>query len=242
MKALIKQPAGIGDIFFCQKIAQKLHDVGYNVVWPIIPEFMWLADYLITNATFCSNASEFEDKELYRACNAHTYNFSADEQSVVINLQDADQLFPNSSVMTSKYKAVQLNYHNWLKYFNFNRNTQKENALFYDILNLKDNSLFALKNYFFASPPSEQVCSSVVDANVNCDEIICMRNVPEFTLFDWCKVLERAHEIHTVDTSVILVVEKLNITDKLNLYSRHTPANFTHVAPIISNNWNFIYD
>lgn len=242
MKALIKQPAGIGDIFFCQKIAQKLHDVGYNVVWPIIPEFMWLVDYLITNATFCSSVSEFEYKNLYKTHNTHTFNFNTDNQCVVVNLQDADRLFPNSSVMTSKYRAVQLNYSNWLKYFNFNRNREKENALFYDILKLKDNSLFALKNYFFASPPDEQICSTVVEAAVNCDEIVYMRNIPDFTLFDWCKVLERACEIHTVDTSVILMVEKLNTTDKLNLYSRHVPANFMHVAPIISNKWNFIYD
>jgi hypothetical protein len=242
MKALIKQPAGIGDIFFCQKIAQKLHDIGYNVVWPIIPEFMWLIDYLITDATFCSIADEFDNKDLYKNCSPHIFNFSADEQTIIVNLQDADQLFPNSSVMTAKYKAVQLNHHNWLNYFNFNRNAEKENALFYDVLNLKDDSVFALKNYFFASPPNEQICKLAANANIQSDKVICMRNIPEFTLFDWCKVFERAHEIHTVDTSVLLIVEKLNTANKLHLYSRHTPANFMHVLPIISNRWNFIYD
>ena len=32
---LIRQPSGLGDIFFSQKIAQMWIDGGYKVVWPV---------------------------------------------------------------------------------------------------------------------------------------------------------------------------------------------------------------
>jgi len=241
---VIRQPAGLGDIFFCQKIANKLRDAGYNVIWPVIPEFLWLKDYLTTDATICNVLSDFENKKLYEQCDLsnNICTYSEDEQVVLINLQAADRFFPNMSVMTAKYNAMELKHNNWLDYFNFKRDTKKENELFYDVLNLKDNSRYALKNYFFASPPNEQICKLVANANTQCDEVITMRSVENFTLFDWCKVIQHAQEIHTVDTSVILVVEKINTTDKIYLYSRHIPANFMHVSPILSKRWNLIYD
>jgi len=43
---LIRQPAGIGDIFFCQKIAKDCITKGYEVWWPVIPQFEFIKDYV----------------------------------------------------------------------------------------------------------------------------------------------------------------------------------------------------
>ena len=43
---LIKQPAGIGDIFFCQKIARYMMHHGYDVIWPVLPSISWIKDYI----------------------------------------------------------------------------------------------------------------------------------------------------------------------------------------------------
>ena len=43
---LIKQPAGIGDVFFCQKIARYMMHHGYQVVWPLMPSISWIKDYI----------------------------------------------------------------------------------------------------------------------------------------------------------------------------------------------------
>ena len=43
---LIKQPAGIGDIFFCQKIARYMMYHGYDVIWPVLPSISWIKDYI----------------------------------------------------------------------------------------------------------------------------------------------------------------------------------------------------
>ena len=50
---LIKQPAGIGDIFFCQKIARYMAYHGYQIIWPISPDIIWIRDY-IKGILFCS--------------------------------------------------------------------------------------------------------------------------------------------------------------------------------------------
>ena len=51
-KCLIKQPAGIGDILFCQKIVYKLLNDGYEVWWPVDDCAEWIGDY-ISGPNFC---------------------------------------------------------------------------------------------------------------------------------------------------------------------------------------------
>ena len=44
---LIRQPAGIGDIFFTQKIAKLLLKSRCNkILWPVISEYSYIADYI----------------------------------------------------------------------------------------------------------------------------------------------------------------------------------------------------
>ena len=43
---IIKQPAGIGDVFFCQKIAHYMVHHGFDVIWPLRPDIAWIGDYI----------------------------------------------------------------------------------------------------------------------------------------------------------------------------------------------------
>ena len=43
---LIRQPAGIGDIFFTQKIVKDYISKGYTVIWPVIEQFEFIKDYV----------------------------------------------------------------------------------------------------------------------------------------------------------------------------------------------------
>ena len=61
---LIKQPAGIGDIFFCQKIARYMMHHGYQVIWPVLPSIHWIKDY-IKDIYFPTVDDEFPMKEIY---------------------------------------------------------------------------------------------------------------------------------------------------------------------------------
>ena len=44
---LIIQPAGLGDIFFCQKIATHYSkNLGFKVIWPVYEHFLYIKDYI----------------------------------------------------------------------------------------------------------------------------------------------------------------------------------------------------
>ena len=72
-------------------------------------------------------------------------------------------------------------------------------------------------------------------------DIVDINFYPDVNLFDWCRILEDASEIHLVETSFIYILEKLNLKSKNNLlYSRFKPANFTHIKHIPQNiNWKY---
>jgi|694.fasta_scaffold138673_2 hypothetical protein len=219
---VIRQPAGLGDIFFCQKIAKKIQDQGYEIIWPVIPEFLWIKNY-IDGIVFC----DINEQRPF-------------EYDIIFSLEDADKLFPNISVMEAKYKLADLRWDNWCDHFKFNRNVDgKEDALFYDVLKLTDNSKYALKNSHFASPPHEQICEAARQANVNGLQEICMSNIVGFTLLDWSKVIERAQTIHTVETSINYIIEKVNTTNDLHMYSKWNPANFFHIKNLFKKPWKY---
>ena len=60
-----------------------------------------------------------------------------------------------------------------------------------------------------------------------------------FNIFDWCKVIENASEIHTVDTAIVCITEKLKVCDNINLYSRWDPPDFQHVKPMLYARWKY---
>ena len=237
-KVLIRQPAGIGDIFFTQKIAYAIN-AAYNcdIIWPVIPEFIWIQDYIkVPFIKFVSLNSDFPYKEAFQHDISNIFEF---QDCIVIPLQRADWNFPDISVMDAKYKLVDLEQDDWLEYFNFTRNTEKENKLYYDELKLKDGDQYSLVNRQFASPPDTQICK-----HINVEKLgryIEMSYHPEYTLFDWCKVIENAQSIHTVETSLNYIIEKLNPKCQLEMYSKYDPPSYGQVQHLFKINWNYNY-
>lgn len=238
MNAIIKQPAGLGDIFFCQKIANRVRAQGYKIIWPVIPQFLWIKNY-IDNVEFV-DANDNPFINVLKSIDDMVFTqFYGDD--VVINLQNADKIHRGMSVMLAKYRCVNITPDNWADHFNFKRNIARENELFYDVLGLKDTTQFALKNFKFASPPHEQVCQRALDAHVGDLEEIHMQSLSEFTLLDWCKVLEHATAIHTVETSLNYVIEKLSTTDQLFMYSKWKPSSYYHIDMLFKKPWQYDY-
>ena len=61
---LIKQPAGIGDVFFCQKIARIMMQHGYKIIWPLRPDIHWIQRY-IKDIWFPMTTDEFPMKDIF---------------------------------------------------------------------------------------------------------------------------------------------------------------------------------
>ena len=200
---LINQGAGLGDIIFCQKIAVKIKEK-YNipVVWPVIPEYLHIKDYITNDINFVDYNSNFEGKEFMQ--NQESF----DNDNVLYLALNCSSHFTHGLIMESKYAIVGLSHEDWVDYFNFKRNKDKEDYLFYNILNLKDNEEFILVNRHYSSPPNTLFQELNFPLNVRSVE---MKILEGFSVFDWCKVIEKASGIYTTDTCIILFLEKLNL-------------------------------
>ena len=67
----------------------------------------------------------------------------------------------------------------------------------------------------------------------------------QFNFFDLSWILENAEEIHTVETSLCYLIECLDTTDKLFVYSRiidNRPqySNFDYINKFYKKDWKYI--
>ena len=124
---LIRQPAGLGDIILCQKIADVLISNGCEVHWPVIDQYLdsfrnyMQKDYLI----FHGEGDSFPLKEYYYSQIATPTSHK--DGSLYLPLQYADRSFPGESVLRAKYKILKSDPSGWVNYFHISRNREKEN-------------------------------------------------------------------------------------------------------------------
>lgn len=225
---LINQPAGIGDIIFCQKIGKQYALQG-PTYWPVAKEISYIKDYIIF--------SGFEEPKL--ESKAVVYELWGERKegcnTVLINLCIADR-YHKGSVMEAKYFYVADSFHDWSEHVTFVRNTKKEQEL-YNKLN-PNNEEYVLVSKYIGTPPGHRE----IPIKINTDKkIIEVSLIDGFNPFDWCLLLENASEIHMVDTCFNYIMELINIkTKKLHLYSRFYPnTNFSHIENLFKLPWEY---
>jgi len=244
---IINQPAGLGDIFFLQKAAKLHANTGYNVIWPINPEFSYLNDYLkYPNIKYYSHESEFPLKEHFNKNVILKSKITLDDENMLycIPFVHADYTMSLKSnfisSMKCKYPFINLSNENWADYFEFTRNKDRELNL-KNRLGIGDNEEFIFVNNLFASPP--QMLKREININSKC-KIVYNDGLP-CHIFDYCWIFENAKEIHTIESAFCYIIEKLQTTDKLFMYSRivngiNQHANFDYIDGIHKKNWQKI--
>ena len=93
---LIKQPIGIGDVFYLQKFAHILKESGYEIIWPLRDDILWIRDY-VDGISFCPLSKNFIGKEYY-----YSGEFVIDKDNFLFLSPDGLQ-FPGKRIMESKY-------------------------------------------------------------------------------------------------------------------------------------------
>jgi hypothetical protein len=104
--------------------------------------------------------------------------------------------------------------------------------LYKKFLNVKDQ--FNLVNRVFATYPNIQ------HANIEIlEEDIEIKNLGFDRIFDWCGVIEKCNEFHTVETSFCYVAK---LIDKKNVfvYPRNTKTDFEYIKKAFPANWTYI--
>jgi hypothetical protein len=229
---LIRQPAGLGDIFFLQKIAKHYLSKGYKILWPVISEFKYVKDYIkVEGITFVDENESFPYKNIYMRWDSTPTQIS--DSLLYLPIQNFDRNYPNKSVMYSKYNLLGMKYHDWVDFFEFERNLEKEEKL-KNILNIKDSE-YNLVNRQFGSPPNSQNCGHMGQY----ENSVEMTYIEGYSIFDWVGIILGAKHIYTAETSLLYILTKLGI-ENVTVYSKHNPPNYFHVSELFPKNWTYI--
>jgi len=213
---LINQPAGLGDIFFCQKIGYHYQKQGFEIIWPVKPVYSYLPEYLKNFIYPVEDISSFKNITSYLSLDGCTKNAN--------------------EIMREKYKVAQVKeYQDWADYFTFERNFKREQKIL-EHFDIKEGEKFNLINYNFASPPNVEKIDIKIKNN---HRDIYMNFLGFDNIFDWCGIIEKAEEIHTVNTSICYMIEKLKTTDKLFMYQRKYMKNWDYIDGIYKRPWSY---
>jgi hypothetical protein len=238
---VVIQPGFAGDILFCIKIAAVWAGRGHRVIFPVEDRFSDISEAIEpppgVEMPLTSQAFEFRD--------AYTAVMHASEAAAArgdfsfhqgpLELQDVIFLPLASSwrtapldTMAVKYRLAGVDSADWPDYVRLKRDRVREQRLLHE-LGINENDNFVLVN---EAGRTRSLRIPVLGA------AIYMCPIPGFTLVDWAAVAERAREIITIDTSLVLLVEILGLQKPLQMVSRYPTAEF-HVAPILRLPWRY---
>ena len=223
---LIKQPAGIGDIFFCQKIARLMMQHRYQVIWPLRPDIQWIREY-IKDIYFPTTEDNFIGKDIYE----QGAGAVIEEGGAFISLATANFTHNDGKIMSSKYSMLGLDYSDWKDYFKFERNLDKEDDLYYNVLGLKDDSEFVFINNLYNTDIRDSKLLSQKDYDL---PVVELQILDGFTLFDWCKVLEKAKSVFTINTSLNYIIDVLDTSYDEYVIIAHDEQNKTEIDYLFS--------
>ena len=224
---IIKQPAGVGDVFFLQKIAHTYRQKGHEIIWPLRDDIVWIADY-IPDITWCklSEWSQGPYGKLFDYA-----GFAETEEFIYIDASTADRTFNTdpTRIMSAKFGLAGLDHKDWAKYFKFNRNREKERELYHDVLGIKEDYVYVNDITHTDLRKTSSLAKAKYDYPVIENQI-----VDGFTLLDWTLVLQNAKEIHTVPTAVCFMVDVID-TEAEVFYYPNSERQYKDVIDIFNN-------
>lgn len=231
---IICQPFGAGDLIFSMTAIKSLQD---KILWPTLPEY-------VEGFNRAYPSIYFIDHNLVKIdYNRKDRHFHQDAEVIPLRWQDV----PLKECMKNKYSFFGLSWQMWKRDAMYNRDFSKEYALFKH-LGLSDGEKFNLVNVNWGcwsptvlKPGTNRAFMQGVVRNDY--KIIPMDIIPGYSLFDWSTVIERATEIHTVSTSVLFLLELLNLSAKaIHLYCRKpNEKDFKNVDYIFTKNYQLHY-
>lgn len=240
---LIYQPCGLGDIIWLQPMVDNLIQDGYVVYYPVIELYYDMLKEQVKkeNLIWVREDEDFPLKFLYGTHIKQNIN-----QDIYLPVSFANYFLPKCSVMISKYYYMNMPIKNWHKHIPIKRNLDKER----DLINCYRIDLqkpFSLINMTYGTPPNH--VTRKWESSSNIEQVIVMSFEKDkangFTLFDWIGAIEKASEIHTVETALCYLVDMFAKTDKIFMYEKRR-ENEQHTYYSLVNlvyrnpNWSYL--
>ena len=242
---IIQQECGIGDVFFCQNIAKKYVENGYEVIWPLSPfVYNTIPEHLcVSGVTYFDNSKDFPFKDIFQKL-YYSKKIFEDENLIFIPLGWSQHVeaVKHEKTMTAKYAMCGLDYRQWKNDIKLIRNKERENNL-YSSLGLSKNELYYFTNTTYATPPnilSKNISNCFKDLNLSSLKCVEMKILPEFSVFDWCVVIENAQYIITVDTCIMYFMEFLKLKSLRNYcHPRNGMHTIHEIGDLFNVRWNY---
>ena len=228
---LINQFFGLGDIIFVQGIVENLRKER-EVVFPVAEEYAWVAEHLDReNVTFVPKSTV--------KVNYNSPHQTEDYLPLRFATQIVHGLGPydyshDYTVMEDKYTLAGIDICTW-KDFEIKRNKDREAALLHE-LGIEGTG-YCLVNGNFGSA---SVGKGFREIEVDHPKIVNLEVLGDYSMFDWIAVIERCDMVHSVDTSLIWLVDYLNLGQERFVYQRGNHINNAAIRSVLGEGWKYV--
>lgn len=228
-KALILQYFGIGDCIFAQGIAKKFINEGYEVIWPVLPDFvsglqraypdiLWLPHTLFSQDVF--NIKE------ERTVDGVT----------IVPIRWADSIIGLKPHlwMRAKYDLYSMDFRKWKDFASYKRDPVRERVLM-EKFGIEEGEPFNLVNTMYRSDMKGSISP---DVNKNY-KTVHMKVILGYSLFDYSLLIEKATEIHVANSAILYLLELLPLSAKeVHIYARKEEGGgFPYVEYLMTKNY-----
>lgn len=216
------QSFGQGDVIFCISIAREWIAQGHKVLWGVLPQFVRDLNRAYPDIEFIDYRTL--DIDYTRQTEYDAYPKGSKTMYRVVPLRWSVEIckVPYKDCMKSKYLMFRKNWEYWTENAMFTRDHEREQELYDKVV---DKEGYTVVNRYFRS-------NNTGVAKIPVKGIEMPLN--GYSLFDWAKVLENAKEIHTVSTSIIYLLELLDLkAERICIYKRepdeHSHKNYDYL-------------
>lgn len=240
---LIYQPCGLGDIIWLQPMIDNLIADGYVVHYPVIDLYYDMLKNQLQkdNLIWLRESEEFPLKSFYG-----THKPQSNENDIYLPISFANYYLPKCSVMISKYYYMNMPLVNWHKHVNIKRNETRETNLIKSY-NIDLSKPFALVNMTYGTPPNH--VTRAIKTPPKMEQIVYMSFEKDkengFTLFDWIGVIEKATEIHSVETALCYLIDIYSKTNNIFMYEKRRAEEHNTYYGLVNlvyrnSNWSYL--
>lgn len=204
------QAFGIGDVIFCQTIANEWLKLGNKVVWGVF-------DYLVDGLSRAYPNITFVDyKTLPINYNRQDEHDSHGYRVIPLRWNVEILKIPYKDCMKGKYWLFDMEWERWREGAMWVRHRDKEQSLL-DILCIKPGDKYNLISPTFGTNMKLKVPITLNNSLRNIE----LQYIPGYSLFDWAAVFEQATNIHVVSSSNIYIMEMLDlVAEEIKIYIR----------------------
>lgn len=197
MRLKIIQPLRLGDLIICLPIAKYYSEKGYDVIWPVIREYVSLQPY-VDYCTFIpvdsiNDSIDFEKGQFDKEINLLIGFWESPPES------QTDWKSGNLAFDEWKYKKAEVPFD--LKYtLEIKRNLEKEAQLI-EKLGVDVNAPYSV----------EHRLGTKINFDFGVKDSVILDKMEGFTIFDWIGLIEKAEHAYCVDSSFANMLNQLDL-------------------------------